>query len=113
MSELAAARNRLFILVLERVGGELKCYLTEKQDMLHAYDEFAQLSVNLCRDIRANNIRMAPQSPPGFPRLASPLTGRTHNIRIIDLELALKTSFTDGAIMRSCKSYIKMLVYDL
>ncbi|KZV88094.1 hypothetical protein EXIGLDRAFT_839519 [Exidia glandulosa HHB12029] len=113
MSELAAARNRLFILVLERVGGELKRYPTVQQDMLHAYDEFARLSVNLCRDIRANNIRMSPQSPPGSPSLASPLTGRTHNIRIIDLELTLKTSFTDGAILRSCKSYIRMLVYDL
>ncbi|KZV88093.1 hypothetical protein EXIGLDRAFT_839518 [Exidia glandulosa HHB12029] len=111
ITELASVRDRLFVLLLERVGGELERFPTLKDDLWNAYRVLAHMSINMARDVKYNNILMAPNSPPGLPSLPSPFTQRTHNIRIIDLELALKTIFTDDIIMSSCKGYFSRVIH--
>ncbi|KZV85875.1 hypothetical protein EXIGLDRAFT_841163 [Exidia glandulosa HHB12029] len=105
MTELAAARDRLFILVMERVGDWFQRHPTYKSELSAAYTELAHMSVDLSLDIKGNNVCKAPVSPPGLPSLPSPLTGRTHNIRLLDLELALWTDWSVEVIVDNCESY--------
>ncbi|KZV85877.1 hypothetical protein EXIGLDRAFT_725449 [Exidia glandulosa HHB12029] len=110
MTELAAARDRLFILVLERVGDRFKRQPMDDDDesdleLSAAYTELAHMGVDMSMDIKGSNVCMAPEAPPGLPSLPSPFTGRTHNIRLIDFELALRTDWTVAVIMYNCESH--------
>ncbi|KZV88095.1 hypothetical protein EXIGLDRAFT_839520 [Exidia glandulosa HHB12029] len=105
MTELAAARDRLFILVMERMGDCFQRHPTYESELSAAYTELALMSVDLSLDIKGNNVCKAPVSPPGLPNLPSPLTGRTHNIRLLDLELALWTDWSVEVIVDNCESY--------
>ncbi|KZV85876.1 hypothetical protein EXIGLDRAFT_236230 [Exidia glandulosa HHB12029] len=104
-TELAEARDRVFILVLERVGDTMEIPSRMREDIYAAYKEIALLSVDMSRDVKYNNILMAPESPPGLPSLPSPFTGLTHKLRVIDFELAMKTFFSVETLMERCKGY--------
>ncbi|KZV88098.1 hypothetical protein EXIGLDRAFT_773065 [Exidia glandulosa HHB12029] len=105
-AELAEARDRVFVLVLERVGDTMENSFDMLDDIHAAYKEIALMSVDLSLDVKYNNILMAPESPPGLPSLPSPFTGLTHRLRIIDLELAMKTYFSVPALMKRCDAYL-------
>lgn len=64
-----------------------------REDLFAAYTELARLGVDMTLDMKSNSVLLAPQSPPGLPSLPSPFTKLTYNLRIIDLDKALKTDF--------------------
>lgn len=112
-SELAAERNRLFVLVLERGGPpiiNLKAGLVVRprpstETIRAAYTELAILGVNLGLDVRPHNILTAAVSPPALPSLPSPLTSLSHNIRLIDFGMAVKMDTLVDLVIGDAESY--------
>lgn len=122
---------RISLLLLERAGGKLPFGVPFTQDLmcvnlfcrihpmlidsthsdnLHdAFREFEYVSVNH-HDVRYSNILLAPSDPGSLPSLPSPFTGRTYQLRVIDLELCEKMFFAPHIRSRVHKSTISRIV---
>ncbi|THH19109.1 hypothetical protein EW146_g1978 [Bondarzewia mesenterica] len=97
LTELISTRDRIYVLVLERLGGNLPEWVDDSeplwQELTAVYNEVGHCGVLLAEDICWNNILRAPTCPPGLPSLPSPFTSRTHAWRAIDLEMAFMTAW--------------------
>lgn len=136
--ELRDKRNRLSILVLERLGGRLplgevltqelryvsyppsshkKFLLTlwslVREDVETLFEEIGQLGIRNCLDLHWANILKAPESPPGLPSLPSPYLHRTHGWRLIDFDLAEKTKQIPDHLWLQHNSYLEGILDDL
>ncbi|EIM81047.1 uncharacterized protein STEHIDRAFT_172094 [Stereum hirsutum FP-91666 SS1] len=113
LPRLVIERKSLYVLLMERCGHELEdgvSYSAEKDDILSVYEDVANLGIFLTDDVRSSNILSAPQCPPGIPSLPSPFTGRTHNWRVIDFGLALKTPWTKELVFKESRSWVKIML---
>ena len=61
-------------------------------------------------DIRHANILYAPESPPGFPGLPSPFTGKTYRWRLIDFSSSYKTNETVEHMQECYEDYVDRLL---
>jgi len=85
------------VLLLERLGDAVPVIEDQKvpddiqrelRDVFHELDDFGIQQL----DVRTTNILRAPACPPGLPGIPSRLTNRVYNWRLIDFELARKTT---------------------
>ncbi|KAJ3558712.1 hypothetical protein NM688_g756 [Phlebia brevispora] len=83
------------VMLLERLGGPLPVGkpLPEGtyEEIMDMYSDLAHLGVDHC-DIRWANILYALPSPPSFPSLPSPYSGKTYRWRLVDFDNAQKTN---------------------
>ncbi|KAJ3894208.1 hypothetical protein GG344DRAFT_41646, partial [Lentinula edodes] len=115
--ELRSTRNKLCILVEERLGGRLPIgspFSPEvRQDLNTLFAEIGPLGILNENDIRHANILQAPACPPGLPSLVSPFTFRTHGWRMIDFEMAAKTQDTPATLNHGHQEYLQLTLYNL
>lgn len=109
--QLAAERQRVYILLLERAG---PCIADSGpppslQQLDDAFGELADLGVTIDPDVREDNILWAPESPPGLPSLPSPYTGIMHALRIIDFGYAYKTDRKKWRMMVDNRSWYRSM----
>ncbi|KAJ4496841.1 hypothetical protein C8R41DRAFT_980080 [Lentinula lateritia] len=111
---LRSTRNKLCILVEERLGGHLSIGSPVspelREDLNTLFEEIGHLGVLSENDIRYANILQAPACPPGLPSLVSPFTFRTHGWRMIDFEMAAKTQQTARALAIGHQEYLEYIL---
>ncbi|KAJ3894209.1 hypothetical protein GG344DRAFT_63194 [Lentinula edodes] len=114
IKELRSTRNKLCILVEERLGGHLSIGSPVspelREDLNTLFEEIGHLGVLSENDIRYANILQAPACPPGLPSLVSPFTFRTHGWRMIDFEMAAKTQQTARALAIGHQEYLEYIL---
>ncbi|KAJ4492238.1 hypothetical protein C8J55DRAFT_503363 [Lentinula edodes] len=117
ITELRSTRNKLCILVEERLGGRLPIgspFSPEvREDLNTLFAEIGPLGILNENDIRHANILQAPACPPGLPSLVSPFTFRTHGWRMIDFEMAAKTQDTPATLNHGHQEYLQLTLYNL
>lgn len=69
----------------------LTSVFTGSEDAIAVYEELAFAGIDAARDI---SLRQLMRAPAGMPSLPSPLTQRTHPLRIVDLDRAVKDCFS-------------------
>ncbi|KZV94573.1 hypothetical protein EXIGLDRAFT_505369 [Exidia glandulosa HHB12029] len=85
------ARNELVVLLLEHL--EPADYSeTYHENAVAVYKELAHMGVEAAADMGLRHLMRAPTKiPPGLPSLPSPFTGITHALRVVDLDMVVKT----------------------
>ncbi|KAJ3558714.1 hypothetical protein NM688_g754 [Phlebia brevispora] len=101
------------VILLERLGGHLPVGKPlpagTYEEIMDMYSDLAHLGIDHT-DIRWANILYAQPSPPGFPSLPSPYTGKTYRWRLIDFDNALKSNDTLQGFYTYHESYVERLL---
>ncbi|EPQ52918.1 hypothetical protein GLOTRDRAFT_131209 [Gloeophyllum trabeum ATCC 11539] len=83
------------ILFLERVGGYSPLGepvpQTVQDDLWSITKDFGELHI-FAKDLRYDNVLLAPDSPPGLPSLVSPSSHRSYGLRVVDFDLEYKVN---------------------
>ncbi|EJD50952.1 hypothetical protein AURDEDRAFT_160096 [Auricularia subglabra TFB-10046 SS5] len=85
--------NVLVLLLVERMEELDFDSLPYHEDVVDVFNELAYVGMDVTADMGIRHVMRPLAVPPGFPGLPSPFTQRIHNLRVVDLNLAIKRCF--------------------